>query len=362
MNPLIPTPDTIPAPAWLFWLLGIVMFMLHILLINALLGSSIIMLYGRLLGKKGLLQENLAANVAVKSMGLFAFGINLGVAALLFLQVIYGHFMYTSSVLMAVFWIIVIPLLILAYYAGYMHVRLSDKRPVISVMSLIVSTIILLYIAFVFVNNMTLMLMPDKWSAYFSNRGGTILNTGDPIFWPRYVHFIVASIAVGGLFLALVHNHRVKQGVEGAAEKVRGGLKIFAWATIVQVLVGLWFLIALPRDIMMSFMGGNLIHTIILALAVLMALSVIVTAFRGKLNSTLYHLLGIILLMVINRANVRALYLKDFSLSRLEVSPQYGVLALFLLVLAASLGCVFYMIKIVQGAQAQQGQNRRATS
>ncbi len=357
MNPLVPTPDTIPAPAWLFWLLGIVMFMLHILVINTLLGSSIILLVNRLFGKKGPLQESLSSNVAVKSMGLFAFGINLGVAALLFLQVIYGHFMYTSSVLMAVYWIIVIPLLILAYYAGYMHVRLSDKAPILSVVSLFVSTGILLYIGFAFVNNMTLMLMPDKWNAYFANRGGTILNTGDPIFWPRYLHFLTASIAIGGLFLALVQNFRAKKGAKGG---VKSGLKIFAWATCVQVLVGLWFLIALPRDIMMSFMGGDLIHTITLALGILLALSVIYTAFRGKLNITLYHLLAIMLLMVINRSNVRALYLEDvFSLKSLELTPQYGILALFLVVLAIGLGVVFYMVKLVMKAPAQNG---RATS
>lgn len=358
MNSLIPTPDTIPAPAWLFWLLGIVMFMLHILIINTLLGSSIILLFGRFFGKKTPLQDSLASNVAVKSMALFAFGINLGVAALLFLQVIYGHLMYTSSVLMAVYWIIVIPLLILAYYAGYMYIRLREKAPAVSVISLVVSTGILLYIGFAFVNNMTLMLMPEKWSAYFANRGGTILNTGDPMFWPRYLHFFVASIAVGGLFLALVQHYRAKNGVNGAQARVKSGLKIFAWATCVQVLVGLWFLISLPKDIMMSFMGGNLIHTIILALGILLALSVILSAFRGKLTVTLYHLLGIIILMVINRANLRTLYLKDvFSLNSLEMAPQYGVLALFLVVLAIGLGVVFYMAKIVLKTR-----NGRATS
>ena len=360
MNPtsLIPTPDTIPAPAWLFWLLGIVMFTLHILVINALLGSSIIMLFGRLAGKKPTMPKEFAGNVAVKSMALFAFGINLGVAALLFLQVLYGHFMYTSSVLMAVYWILVVPLLIIAYYAGYMHIRLSSKAPLISVLSLIVSTGILLYIGFTFVNNMTLMLMPEKWTAYFANRGGTVLNTSDPIFWPRYLHFLVASMAVGGLFLAFVQNRNAKKGIEGAEKKKRAGLKIFAWATCVQVLIGLWFLIALPKEIMMSFMGGNLIHTIILALGVLLALGAIYMGFRGKLAGTAYHLLGIILLMVINRSNLRALYLKDvFSFSSLELNPQYGVLALFLLVFVIGLGVVYYMIKIV--LRANQG---RATS
>ena len=353
---LVPIPDAIPAPAWLFWLLGIVMFTLHILVINTLLGSSIIMLAGRLFGKKSDTPNTLASNVPIKTMALFAFGINLGVAALLFLQVLYGHFMYTSSVLMAVYWILVIPLLILAYYGGYIYIR--SASPTVSVVALAISTAILLYIAFAFVNNMTLMLMPEKWTAYFDNRGGTILNTSDPIFWPRYLHFLVASVAVGGLFLALLQAHRAKKGAEGADEKSKKALKIFAWATCVQVLVGLWFLIALPRDIMMSFMGGNLVHTIILALGVLLALGAIYMAFRGKLKATLYHLLAIILLMVINRANLRSLYLRDvFSFESLQLNPQYGVLALFLLVFVIGLGAIYYMVRIVT-----RPQHGRATS
>jgi hypothetical protein len=205
---------------------------------------------------------------------------------------------------------------------------------------------------------MTLMLMPEKWTAYFDNRGGTILNTSDPIFWPRYLHFLIASVAVGGLFLALVQANRAKKGVQAAELKSKNALKIFAWATCAQVLVGLWFLIALPKDIMISFMGGNLLHSIILALGVLIALGAIFMAFKGKLNATIYHFFAIILLMVINRANLRTLYLQDvFSFESLKLNPQYGVLALFLIVFAIGLGAIYYMVKIV--TRAQHG---RATS
>jgi hypothetical protein len=49
------------------------------------------------------------------------FSVNFGVAPLLFVQVLYGHFFYASSILMAVFWLAVIPLLIAAYYAAYLY-------------------------------------------------------------------------------------------------------------------------------------------------------------------------------------------------------------------------------------------------
>ena len=50
-----------------------------------------------------------------------AFAVNFGVAPLLFVQVLYGHLFYTSSILVAVFRLAVIPLLIVAYYALYLH-------------------------------------------------------------------------------------------------------------------------------------------------------------------------------------------------------------------------------------------------
>lgn len=342
---LIPTPDTIPAPWWLFWLLNVVTFTLHILVINVVLGGSLITLFSRL-RQPAADPQNLLFGPLVKKLPTgFAIAINLGVAPLLFVQVIYGHLIYSSSVLMAVYWILVIPLLIIAYYSAYIHAQKSAARTA-SLISIAVTSVILLYIAFTYVNNMTLMVMPEKWGAYFENRGGTILNAGDPSFWPRYLHMVVASVAIAGLFLAIIWNYRSKRGEEGS-DKVKSGLKIFAWATVAQIVIGLWFLMSLPKEIMMGFMGGNLLYTIVLTLGILLAIGVLFVAFRGKLTATLYHALAIVVLMVISRANLRSLYLSDdFHLDTLQLSPQYGVMALFFVIFGIGLAVVYYMLKI----------------
>ncbi|MEJ5244268.1 MAG: hypothetical protein WHV28_01000 [Bacteroidota bacterium] len=41
-NQLIPKPDTIPAPPWLMIILEQLLFLLHILIVNALFGSALI--------------------------------------------------------------------------------------------------------------------------------------------------------------------------------------------------------------------------------------------------------------------------------------------------------------------------------
>ncbi|MBN2090893.1 hypothetical protein JW964_14870 [candidate division KSB1 bacterium] len=353
---LIPVPDTIPAPAWFFYLLDVVTFLLHILVINVILGGSLLILFSRLRKPTESLNDSFTGAIVRKIPMGFALGVNLGIAPLLFIQVIYGQFIYSSSVLMAVFWILVIPLLILAYYGAYFHVRKYETSPTLSIVSIAITSLILLYIGFTYVNNMTLMVQPEKWGAYFNNSSGTILNVSDPTFIPRYLHFVIASIAIAGLFLALIWSFREKKKVAGAAKNIRTGLKIFAIATCIQVVIGLWFLIVLPRDLMLAFMGKNLFYTIILMLGILLGIGSIVMAFMGKLIPTIIHLVATMVVMVISRVNLRSLYLDDvFKLESLELNPQYGVMTLFLVIFVAGLVIVGYMIKLALAANERRG-------
>ena len=337
--PLIPTPEAIPAPWPVFELLGILLLTLHLLFINVVLGGSLLALFSR-----GPREAGLSGAIFKKIPSTVALGVTLGIAPLLFLQVIYGHLIYSSSVLMGLYWLLIIPLLIIAYYGTYIHARASLRwlgRTAIGV-----AAAIFLYIAFIYTNNMTLMLQPEKWAVYFSNRAGTILNLDDPSLWPRYLHFVTASVAVAALFGSLVWQLRARKAVPDAEEQVRRGLKIFAWATLLQVVIGLWFLMALPRDIMLSFMGKSMLNTILLALGVLLSLGAIVLAFMGKFWPTLWHLVVLTLVMVLNRVAVRDLYIgRFFKVEELPLKPQYDVMVLFVVILLIGLGAVWYMVK-----------------
>ena len=342
---LIPTPDTIPAPSWLFLLLGILTFMLHILAINVALGGSLMTLFARFKSESNL-QNSLHGATASKIPVMFALGINMGVAPLLFLQVIYGHLFYSSSVLMAVYWILVIPLLIIAYYGAYVHIQHYDAHSLLSKAAIAISALILLYIGFIFVNNMTMMVQPEIWNVYFENRGGTYLNLGEPTFIPRYLHFVTASIAVAGLFSAIVWHFRKKNNPELSAEKIKYGLQIFAIATSVQVVIGFWFLLSLPSEFIVQFMGQHMPATLFLFAGIVLAIVALMGGFLNKLSLTLIALAGTLLAMVVTRANLRSMYLSDaFSLSMLELSPQYDVMALFFAILLIGLAVVGYMIK-----------------
>lgn len=347
MNPneLIPTPDAIPAPPWLMILLEQLLFLLHILVINALFGSALIIFFRWFKKSDDVSFSELNKPLASKIPVMFALGINLGVAPLLFLQVTFGHLFYSSSVLMATYWILVIPFLIIAYYGAYIHFKKMDNSEGLAKTSIAVLILMVLYIGFMFVNNNSLMEQPERWVAYFENRDGTILNTADITIYPRFLKFIFASIAIGGLFSALVYHF--KKDIQGKEEKIKQSLKIFGIATALQMVLGFWYLFSLPEDIMLKLIGRDLVSSIILLIGILGAVGALIFAFQGKLMITLYHLLLTMISMVITRYLLRMMYLNDnFSLSTLQIEPQWLVFGLFVVILLIGLYSVWYMIKL----------------
>jgi len=143
----IPVPEAIPVN-WL-WFQGllIVTFVLHLLLMNLVLGGSLIAIWDNVIKKR---KFHGASNLPI----ILALTINLGVPPLLFVQVLYGHLFYSSSIVMAIPWLLVIPILVLAYYGSYIYVKKIDGAPIWARASLIVSALFLLYIGFMYVNNL----------------------------------------------------------------------------------------------------------------------------------------------------------------------------------------------------------------
>ena len=118
---LIPTPDTLPVSWGWFKLLLILTLFLHIILMNVMLGTGVIALVDHFRGKSDL--DPLNREISRKLPLAIAFTVNFGIAPLLFVQVLYGHFLYASSVLMANFWLFIIGLLITGYYMAYIYLK-----------------------------------------------------------------------------------------------------------------------------------------------------------------------------------------------------------------------------------------------
>ena len=338
MNPasLIPLAEPIPIPWGWFDVLLVLTFTVHILFMNALLGSAAIGLVRSLRG-----DHELAHDVGQKSPPLLALTINMGVAPLLFLQVLYGHFDYVSSVLMGGWWLAVIAALLFSYYGFYTYKFKYDALGGTGRNALFLLSVAgIVYTGFMLTNNMTLMLLPETWTEYFTRDGG-FLNLSDPTLIPRFLHFMVGSLAVGGLFIALLGRMRKRE------DYVDDGLTWFIRATMVNLAVGIWFLVVLPRPILLAFMGGSLPATLTLLAGLLGAGVALWAAFRKNPVQTTVWAVLTVLFMSLARNWVRTLYLAPwFKAEDTLVTHQYSSFYLFLGFLVGGLALIGYMLKL----------------
>jgi hypothetical protein len=360
MSPILPDPDPLglPAPAWLLKTLLIATFTLHLLPMNLVLGGGFVAAWAAFKGRRGqagvLPWRVLVGDLARLLPPATAFTITTGIAPLLFLQVLYGQFFYTSSVLMAWSWLAVIGLLLVGYYStyGFSLGRGSSPSPGLALLSAGAFSVI----ALIFTNNMTLMLRPEVWAAlYAEDERGLHLNLADPVLWPRFLHFWIASFALTGLAVALLGRGREKGDSETGAWMKGLGLRLFSLATLVQMPSGLWLLLSLPGSVRTLFLGGSPGDSALLWTSVLLALLSLAVVRRRLLAGT--GLVGAALVgMSIVRHRVRdASLAPHFSAATLRVHAQTAPLVLFLVLFLSGLAVVAWMVGRLARAAGQKG-------
>jgi len=341
---LIPTPDAIPVHWGWFQLFLSLTFFLHILLMNVMVGTAFIALVSHV-------RDDSASFSCTETISrtlpfTIAFTVNFGVAPLLFAQVLYGHLMYASSILMAVFWLSIVGLLFgtysLAYVYTYRYAQLGNRR--FLVIGLI--TMLLLAIAFIFVNNLTLMQEPTHWSRYFDQPQGRLLNLADPMLLPRYLHFMVSAVAVGGLAIALFFYWQGDKNAPAAQHWIASGCRWFSYATLVNFAIGLWFLTALPKGLLTASNTTSQLLLLSLGSGILFALAAVVFGGARRVIPALSCTLATIALMIAARSLLRtALLAPWFSVAQLPLTPAYPPLFFFLFFLTAGLALIVWMVR-----------------
>jgi hypothetical protein len=169
---------------------------------------------------------------------------------------------------------------------------------------------------------------------------------------PRFLHFLVAAIALGGLFVAARGLLRLKTDKEYAQYQIRFGAKAFAYATMVQFIVGIWFLVSLPAAQRMLFMGSSYLASLIFGLGILGAAGTIVLISRAarcnnpkpRFYSGITLTILVVGLMVVSRDMLRDSYLNRY-LGQYPIQIQWGVFLLFLVIFLAGLFLWLVMIK-----------------
>lgn len=343
---LIPTPDSIPVHWGWFQVLLTVTATLHLLTMNVMLGFSVISFSD---ASRTPQQENAPGKEIADWLPIVvALTINFGVAPLLFLQVIYGHFIYSSSVLMAVYWLSVIPMLIMAYYLLYAQkLRFDTLRAGRKLMSGMV-VVLLLVIAFIFTSNMTLMQVPESWLRYFDNRSGMLLHFDDPTLITRYLHFVFSSLAVGGLALALYHDYFKRVGKTYSEERIDLGVRWFVVSTLINTGIGFLFLDSLPDGLFNQTPTRGLFFAIMIYGGLGFAVAAMVNAGAKKVRLAAWLLLASVFLMVVGRELLRSAYLAPYFFpADLPVKSQYSPLLVFLIIFVLGAALILYMFKLV---------------
>lgn len=359
---MIPDPDPLglPAPDWLLVFLLLLTFVLHILAMNFTLGGSVIAVVSDFIGRRrgDERYRRLAQHLVSLLPITLAATITLGVAPLLFVQTLYGQFFYTSSILMAWPWLAVVPLVIVAYYGVYLYAwqgeRLGGRRIWVGAGS----ALLLAAVAFLYVNNVTLMQTPDRWhEIYAGHSNGLFLNDDERTLLPRLLHFLVAAPAVAGALLmvyALLIKGRSPEGYW--AWTARYGAVWFLAFTLVQGAVGPLFLFRIPSTVRDPFIGDDGLRTALLlvgisAAALAMLAMVIALRLRNPLIPGLAGSLFLVVavsLMSVTRHLVRNEYLSPrFSTGDLEVSSQTVLIILFFAALVGGLAVVGYMVQAI---------------
>lgn len=354
MNIPVPSADTIPVAWGWFQFLLLLTFPIHLLAMNAMVGSLAIGVVQQF--KNDEVGTKLAHRIAVMLPLVIAFVVNFGVAPLLFVQVLYGQFIYTSSVLIGIFWIMVVPVLIIAYYGAYLYdFKFNGLGAAGKWVGLFV-LILLMCVGYFFSNNMLLMTLPEQFVHYFQFRDGSMLVSGHQSFLPRYLHMITGSIAVGGLFVVLLGKFRASQNPELADRAASVGMRTFFIMTLINVLFGLWYLVSLDKPNMMLFMGRDLAATVCFLLALLLVVAVLVTSYRKRFAATLTGTVILVYLMSFLRAWLRSDMLSEyFNLGQLTVEPQYSPMIFFFVCLVGGLICIGWLVAKTVRALASEG-------
>ncbi|HEY1985986.1 MAG TPA: hypothetical protein VGG85_11280 [Terracidiphilus sp.] len=355
-------PIPLPAPIWLLKLLHIVTLSLHFVAVEMLLGGLLLAVLLSLFRGSPLAHVTARA-LARRLTVVMTYVINLGVPPLLFAQVLYGRALYTSSVLIGVYWISIIAILTLTYWLLYeFSKRLEQGR---SAWWLGMSAWVLAgFIARLLSTNMTLMLRPEVWRQMYSASGaGMYLPTGDPTLTPRWLLMMAGGLFIGGLWLVYLAGRSTFTAEEKQFLAGLGG-KVAAAFGLIYLAAGMW-----AANVQLDAVKQGLAHHALyrfagmagygwLALVVVAVLLGAIAGFgriaagwlawAGALVSLLIEIT-----LVVYRDGVRDLTLlsKGFDVWDRVVVTNWSVVGLFLLLFVGGLGVIGWLISVVARAQ-----------
>jgi hypothetical protein len=357
-------PIPLPAPVWLLKLLHIVTLALHFVAVEMLLGGLLIAVLLSLF-RRSAHSHGAARAVARRLTVVMTYVINLGVPPLLFAQVLYGRALYTSSILIGVYWISIIGILMLAYWLLYRFSARLDAGKSAWWVGLI-AWLLAGSVARLLTTNMTLMLRPEAWRGMYSASAmGKFLPTGDPTLEPRWLLMMAGGLFIGGLWLVYLSGRATFQAEQKRFLAGLGG-KVAAGFGVVYLVAGLWAARVQPEAVKAGLVNDHLYRFagfagyVWLALVVVAILIGAIAGF-GKISAGWLGWAGALTALLVEitftvyRDGVRDLTLlsKGYNVWDRVVVTNWSVVGLFLLLFVAGLGVIGWLVSVVARAQKE---------
>ena len=160
-----------------------------------------------------------------------------------------------ATVIVAPAWLGLLLLLMAAYYLTYLgKYRLRAGKG--AALPFALSALLFLCVAAIQVAVHLLSVQPGRWEGVLA-QPWTLL--ADRAFVPRFLHFVLAGVTLAGILLAWIAVRRPPAEEERANASARAmfGVKIALLATVLQLVVGLWLTISVPREVLLGLMRGG---------------------------------------------------------------------------------------------------------
>ncbi|MCB2154644.1 hypothetical protein KQI84_07130 [bacterium] len=356
-------PIPLPAPVYLFKLLHLVTLTLHFCAVHLFLGgilvATILAFLGGTKGKPAI--RTSSGMMSYRLPIVMAYVVNLGIPPLLFAQVLYGRALYTSSVLIGVFWISVIFLVILSYYFAYLASMRAAAKKHWGIFAL-VSLLAALFVAFIYNNNMTLLARPELWvDMYRNSPNGVNLNAADPTVHPRWAYMILTSIAMAGVGMMLVGTKKLVDEDTGRFLRTTGA-RLGAIFSIAMLAAGFWVFSRQPQEIAEQVMANQWYKLSALLWAaggVLLFLLTAVASFSGQKSNKLLAwgsaLAGFLAVagMTVFRDAIRdvTLGMHGYNVWDRTIETNWLIVGTFLVLFVAGVAGIGWMVWVVAKAK-----------
>lgn len=339
-----PAYEFLSVPLPVVTVLHLLTLTLHLAAMSAVFGGLGALLLARVPGRLELAGGRRFVRLAPTLM---AATVTLGVAPLLFLQLVYHRQVYAAAIASAWYWLAVPAAVVAAYYLLYAQAfragAATAAGAAVATTPLVLAFLLLAFVSMVYSAVFTLAETPRTLAAAWSaDPSGLVLDPDLGRWLPRWLHVVAGAVMTGAFALAAFA--RDDERLSGTARAICGG------SFLAAVLLGFGALAGL-REALPRYMSSAAILWLLASL--LLALGALHFLFRGRLVPAGAALFVSLFAMVVQRHLARDLMLRGaLDPAALPVRPQWDVFALFLACFVAMLAVGAWMLRAFFRASA----------